>query len=507
MTLIDRRPKTLPDHVRVLVVGTGFAGLGTAIRLRRQGQLDFAVLERGHDVGGTWRDNNYPGCSCDVPSHLYSFSFAPNSDWSRAFSPQAEIQAYLQRTAREHGVLPQMHFGTELLGARFDAATDSWEVETSRGGMRADILVLGSGGLSEPSIPTILGLERFEGATFHSASWDHDHDLTGERVAVIGTGASAIQFVPHVQERAAHLTLFQRTAPWVMPRRNRAISAVERRLFKAVPAAQKLYRAGIYVGRESWLIGFTMKPGLMKVAEKIARLHLKRQVPDPVLRARLTPHFRLGCKRVLLSNDYYPALSQPNADVITDRILEVTASAVVTEAPDGSRVEHPVDTIIFGTGFQVSDPPIAERVFGADGRSLKQVWAESGMAAMHGVTIAGFPNLFLLVGPNTGLGHTSIIYMIESQITYLLDALAQMDAHGLATVEPKRDVQDAWNAQLQQDLAGTVWNTGGCLSWYLDANGRNTTLWPTFTLSYRRALSRFDVTQYVAVPVRTRTAG
>jgi cation diffusion facilitator CzcD-associated flavoprotein CzcO len=501
----DARP-ALPTRVRVLVVGTGFAGLGTAIRLRQEGERDFAVLERGATVGGTWRDNSYPGCACDVPSHLYSFSFAPNPHWSRAFSPQPEIKAYLERTAEQFGVLPHVHFGTELLAARYDDVAAVWRVETSRGVVTAEVLVLGSGGLSEPSIPSLPGLERFEGTTFHSATWDHEHDLTGRRVAVIGTGASAIQFVPHVQQRAARLTLFQRTAPWVMPRRDRAITALERRLFTAVPALQKLNRAGIYVGRESWLIGFAVKPRLMAIAERIARLHLRRQVPDPVLRDRLTPRFRLGCKRVLLSNDYYPALSQPNAEVVTDPILEVTADAVVTRAPDGRRLEHPVDTIIFGTGFQVSDPPIAARVYGPDGRSLKQEWVENGMAALHGITMAGFPNLFLLVGPNTGLGHTSIVYMIEAQIAYVLGALAQMPVLGVASVAPRRDVQDAWNADLQEQLAGTVWNAGGCSSWYLDSNGRNTTLWPTFTLPYRRTLSRFDVTQYETTPVRVRSA-
>ncbi len=499
-------PTVLPSRVRVLVVGTGFAGLGTAIRLRQEGETDFAVLERGASVGGTWRDNSYPGCACDVPSHLYSFSFAPNPHWSRAFSPQPEIHAYLERTAEQFGVLPHVHFGTELLAARYDDVSAVWHVETSRGAVTADVLVLGSGGLSEPSIPQVPGLDRFEGTTFHSATWDHEHDLTGRRVAVIGTGASAIQFVPHVQRLAARMTLFQRTAPWVMPRRDRAITALERRLFTAVPAAQKLNRAGIYVGRESWLIGFTMKPRLMGLAERIARLHLRRQVPDPVLRDRLTPRLRLGCKRVLLSNDYYPALSQPNADVVPDPILAVTANAVVTQGPGGRRVEHPTDTIIFGTGFQVSDPPIAERVYGADGRSLRQEWAENGMAALHGVTMAGFPNLFLLVGPNTGLGHTSIVYMIEAQIAYVLDALAQMRATGVASVALRREVQDTWNTGLQEALAGTVWNAGGCSSWYLDRNGRNTTLWPTFTLPYRRTLSRFGVTLYDTTPARVRSA-
>ena len=488
--------RPLPERTGVLVVGTGFAGLGTAVRLRESGRTDFVVIERGSDVGGTWRDNRYPGCACDVPSHLYSFSFAPNPDWTRAFSAQPEIEAYLQRVAREHGVLPHVRFRTELLSAGWDDTAGCWRVETSRGPVVADVLVLGTGGLSEPAVPSLPGLDRFTGTTFHSATWDADHDLTGERVAVVGTGASAIQFVPHVQQRAAHLTLFQRTAPWVMPRRDRAISPLERRLYRAVPAAQKLSRAGIYAGRESWLLGFTVQPALMKVAERGARKLLERQVPDPVLRAKLTPSYRLGCKRVLLSNDYYPALSQPNVDVVTTGVTEVRERSVV----DGNGDEHEVDTIIFGTGFQVADPPVAHRLTGKDGRTLAEVWSDTGMTAFHGTTVAGFPNLFFLVGPNTGLGHNSIVYMIESQIAYLVDALEQMAARGLAVVEARQDLQDAWNARLQEDLQGTVWNAGGCSSWYLDAGGRNTTLWPTFTLPFRRRLSRFDVAQYDTRP-------
>lgn len=491
----------LPDRTGVLVVGTGFAGLGTAIALLDRGRTDFVVIERGADVGGTWRDNAYPGCACDVPSALYCFSFAPNPDWTRAFSPQPEIHAYLRRVAADKGVLPHVRFGTELLDARWDDDTATWTVETSRGTVVADVLVLGTGGLSEPSVPSLPGLESFTGTTFHSATWDAEHDLTGERVAVIGTGASAIQFVPHVQERAARMTLFQRTAPWVMPRRDRAIGPLERRLYKAVPALQKLSRAGIYAGRESWLLGFTVQPAIMKLAERQALRLLERQVPDPVLRARLTPRYRLGCKRVLLSNDYYRALSQQNVEVVTAGIAEVRERSVV----DADGVEHEVDTIVFGTGFQVSNPPIARRVRGRDGRTLSEVWAADGMTAYLGTTVAGFPNLFFLVGPNTGLGHTSIVYMIESQIAYVMDGLEKMAGAGIAAVEPKRVLQTAWNDKLQTDLQGTVWNAGGCSSWYLDASGRNTTLWPTFTLPFRRRLSRFDLSEYDVQPAARET--
>ena len=488
--------RPLPDRVRVVVVGSGFAGIATAVRLLEQGERDLVVLERGDDVGGTWRDNTYPGCACDVPSHMYSFSFAPNPDWSMSFSPQPEIQAYLQRVARERGVTGLVHLRTELLGARWDDDAQEWHVSTSRGDVVCAVLVLGTGGLSDPSVPSLPGLDRFRGTTFHSATWDHGHDLTGERVAVVGTGASAIQFVPHVQERASHLVLFQRTAPWVMPRRNRRISAAEKALFRRVPAAQKLARGGIYAVRESWIVGFS-NPGVMKVAERIARAHLRRQVPDPELRRVLTPTYRLGCKRVLLSNDYYPALVQDNVDVVPDRVVEVTERGVVSQSADGTRTEHEVDTIIFGTGFQVTDPPVAHRVVGRDGRTLAEHWRGRGMQALHGTAIAGFPNLFFLVGPNTGLGHNSIVYMIESQVQHVVEALALLRRAGATAIEARQSAQDAYNARLQEDLQGTVWNAGGCSSWYLDAHGRNTTLWPTYTWRFRRQVQEVRPAEYV----------
>lgn len=495
----------LPQHVRVAIIGAGFSGLGTAIGLKRAGRHDFVVLERAQAVGGTWRDNTYPGCACDVPSHLYSFSFAPNPSWSRSFSPQPEIQAYLQRTAREFGVLPHVHFGTELTAARWDPAEQHWHLTTSSGTLTADVLVAGTGPLSEPAVPDIKGLSNFEGTTFHSAKWDHEHELAGKRVAVIGTGASAIQFVPHVQSRAAQLTLFQRTAPWVLPRADRRISEREKRAYARMPVLQKAARRAIYWGRESHIIGFRFDKRVMTLVERLARRHLARQVPDPKLRATLTPNYRLGCKRVLLSNDYYPALSQPNADVVTDPIVEVFAEGVVTEAVSGTRTVHEVDTLIFGTGFKVTDPPVASRVTGPAGSTLKEHWAASGMQALYGMGVNSFPNLFLLVGPNTGLGHNSIVLMVEAQVGHLVQALQAMDTGGFAALEPRADVQTSYNERLQEELKGTVWNTGGCQSWYLDARGRNTTLWPTFTFSFIRELRRFDLTEYAATPRRVRS--
>ncbi|GAC1442194.1 MAG: NAD(P)/FAD-dependent oxidoreductase [Mycobacteriales bacterium] len=489
----------LPARVRLAIVGTGFSGLAAAIGLKRDGRDDFVLLERATDLGGTWRDNRYPGCACDVPSHLYSFSFAPNPDWTRAFSPQPEIEDYLRRTAQEYGVLPHIRFGAELERARWDQIEQVWHLQTARGALDAELLVLGTGGLSDPAVPSIPGLETFAGTTFHSATWDLGHDLTGRRVAVIGTGASAVQFVPAIQREVAHLTVFQRTPAWVLPRRDRAISGAERRLYRRFPALQKIARTGIYWGRESWILGFSFDQRIMVLAERAARRFLAKQVPDAELRAKLTPDYRLGCKRVLLSNTYFPALTQPNVDVVTDAITEIRPNDVVTA--DGA--QHPVDTIIFGTGFRVTDPPIAERVIGRGGVTLKDHWAAGGMRALHGAMTTGFPNLFYLVGPNTGLGHTSIVFVIETQVGYLLDALRQLDARDLATLEPTPEAEDAYNCTVHKRLQRTVWNSGGCASWYLDRNGRNTTLWPTFTFTFRRQLRRCDLSDYTTTARRS----
>jgi cyclohexanone monooxygenase len=484
---------TLPSHVSTLVVGAGFGGLGMAIKLTQRGERDFLVLERGDDVGGTWRDNTYPGAACDVPSQLYSFSFAPNPTWSRSFSPQPEIQAYLRRVTAEAGVLDRFRFGTSFDAARWDQDEQVWWVETSRGPVSADVLVTASGGLSEPRMPDIDGIDSFQGEIFHSARWNHDYDLTGKRVAVIGTGASAIQIVPEIAEQTAHLDVYQRTAPWVMPRRDRAYTALERFGFKHLPALQRLYRTAIYWGRETFVPGFTVSPKLAAPAKKLALANIEKAISDPRLRQQVTPTFEIGCKRILISNDWYPALARDDVDLVTDPIAKVTAGAVVTR--DG--VEREVDAIIVATGFYTTEQPIAEHIIGRDGQSLAEHWAGNGMAAYKGTTINGFPNLFQIVGPNTGLGHSSMVFIIESQLAYILDALRSMRDTDTATVEPRPDAQRAWNDDLQRRLRRTVWNTGGCSSWYLDAHGRNTTLWPRTTFTFRRLLSSFDQDKYL----------
>jgi len=479
-----------PAHVRVAIVGSGFAGLGLAIQLKEAGIEDFVILERADDVGGTWQANTYPGCQCDVPSHLYSFSFAPNPGWSRTFSLQPEIWDYLRDLAETRGLRPHIRFGHELTGAAWDDEAQRWHVDTSRGAWTAQVLVDATGPLSHPQVPSIRGLRRFEGKLFHSAEWDHDHDLSGERVAVIGTGASAIQFVPQIAGDVATMHVFQRTAPWILPHTDRPTTRLERRLYKTLPLLQKAVRSGVYWSRESMAVGFVKDPRFMVGAEKLAKLHLRKQVPDPELRRRLTPDFRLGCKRVLLSNHWYPALARPNVEVVTDAIREIRGNTIVLA--DGS--EREVDTIILGTGFHVTDPPTARLVRGRGGRSLAEA-AATGIQAYRGTTMSGLPNFFKLIGPNTGLGHNSMIFMIESHLRYVLDALRVMDERGIASFEVRPEAVAAYNARIQAKMRGTVWMSG-CASWYLDAHGNNVTLWPDFTFRFRHHTKHFDAGAY-----------
>ena len=486
--MTQHRPLTR-EHVRVAIVGTGFSGLGMAIRLRQQGE-DFVLLERADDIGGTWRDNTYPGCRCDVPSHLYSFSFAPNPNWSSTFSPQSEILDYLKDCAERFGVMQHIRFNTEVEGAAWDDDGQVWRIETSNGPLTANFLVAAQGPLSEPSLPEVPGIDSFEGTAFHSAQWDHGHDLTGERVAVIGTGASAIQFVPEIQPKVGQLHVFQRTAPWVIPHRNRPLKNWERTLYRLFPPAQLAMRAAIYWARELFVLQFRHR-AVGKLLERIPLTHLRRQVKDPELRRKLTPGYAMGCKRILPTDEWYPALTKPNVELITDGIREIRPHSIV--ASDGT--EREVDTIIFGTGFHVTDVPIADQVRGRDGRTLAEVW-QGSMQAYKGTTVAGYPNLFFLVGPNTGLGHTSIVFMIESQIAYVLDALRTMRRRGARTVEVREDAQAAYNAELDRMAEGTVWVSGGCTSYYIDRNGHNSALWPTYTWPFRRRLREFDAAAY-----------
>jgi cation diffusion facilitator CzcD-associated flavoprotein CzcO len=486
----DTRRDTDTRHVHIAVAGAGLSGLGMAIALKQDGMDDFVVFERAGDLGGTWRDNSYPGCACDIASVLYSYTDEQNPLWSRAFAPQAEIWAYMHEVADRHGVGGHMRFDHDVLDAAFDAEADRWEISTSQGDYTADILVSATGALADPSVPDLPGLDRFAGTVFHSARWNHDHDLPGRRVAVVGTGASAIQFVPEIQPRVGRLTLFQRTPPWVLPRGNPRIPLRWQRRFARRPALLGFARRAVFSLYESFHVGFR-HPAVMKLVERRAKSTIAKQVADPELRAKLIPDYRLGCKRILGSNSWYPALTQPNVDVVTAGIAEVTETGIV----DADGVHHDVDTIIFGTGFHVTDMPFAERVRGRDGRTLAATWQGSPKAHL-GMAVPGFPNLFMLLGPNTGLGHNSVLLMIEAQIAYLRKALRYRRQHGLSTLEPTAAAYGEYIGAVDRGTDGSVWTAGGCLSWYLDASGRNSTLWPGSVREYQRRLARFEIGDY-----------
>ncbi|EMD23319.1 flavin-containing monooxygenase [Amycolatopsis azurea] len=462
----------------VVIVGTGFSGLGMAIQLRKEGREDFVILEKADDVGGTWRDNTYPGCACDIPSHMYSFSFEQNPGWSRAYSPQPEIWRYMRDVAAKYDLHRFIRFGQEMTGARWDADENRWHVASKSGEeFVAPALVAGVGALHLPQIPKLPGIERFKGRAFHSAQWEHDYDLAGKRVAVVGTGASAIQFVPRIAKDVAELTLFQRTPPWIMPKPDREMPAALQKAFASVPLLQRAVRNVLYWGLEARAIGFNGQPWVMKIGQRIARRNIFKSVKDPELRRKLTPDYTMGCKRVLVSNDYYPALARDNVDVVTDGVKEVREHSVV----DGAGVEHEVDAIIYGTGFHVTDAFDDLEIIGRDGRNLGKEWAAEGMRTYQGITVSGFPNLFFLLGPNTGLGHNSVVFMIEAQISYVAQALRL--ARGKA-LDPRPEAQERFNGEIQRKLAKGIWTQGGCKSWYLDAKGVNRTIWPGFTWRY-----------------------
>ncbi|MFF8958888.1 flavin-containing monooxygenase [Streptomyces sp. NPDC014894] len=489
---MSRRKQEHRQHVRVAVIGSGFGGLGAAVRLRREGITDFVVLERADSVGGTWRDNSYPGCACDVPSHLYSFSFAPNPDWPRTFSGQRHIRAYLEHVADVFGLRPHLRLGHEVRMMTWDADALRWTIETGAGDYTADVVVSATGPLSDPRIPEIPGLASFPGKVFHTARWDHDYELRGKRIAMIGTGASAIQIVPAIQPQAAELTLFQRTPPWVMARMDRRITGAERWLHRRLPFTGSLRRGALWGLRELQVSAFTKQPGRLGPVEALARANLAKSIKDPALRAALTPSYRIGCKRILLSSDYYPALARPNVKVVASGLAEVRGSTLV--AADGTETE--ADAIVFGTGFRVTDMPIADRVVGADGITLAEAWKD-GMRSLRGATAEGFPNWMTIIGPNTGLGNSSMILMIESQLNYMADYLRQLTVLGGRTaLTPRPAAVAAWNHRVQERMRRTVWNTGGCTSWYLDAAGRNTTVWPGTTGEFRRVTREVNLAEY-----------
>jgi len=482
-----------------VVVGAGFSGIAAGVALKRAGITDFLILEKADRVGGTWRENTYPGAACDVPSHLYSFSFEPNPRWSRAYGEQREILAYLEHCADKYGLRPHLKFGQAVREARFDR--DRWYVTTADGQqLEARALLLGNGALHLPSLPDIAGLASFEGTTFHSARWNHDYDLRGKRVAVIGTGASAIQFVPKIAPQVKELHVFQRTAAWVVPKRDREMTARERWAFEHVPGAHWLRRTGLYWRLESSVIGFAYAPKVLALAEKLVVRHIGTQVRDPVLRGKLTPTYRLGCKRVLVSNDWYPAMQRDNVELVTDGIAEITPRGVRTV--DGR--EREVDALILGTGFKVSEYLSSIRVVGAGGIELNDEWRR-GLRNYLGITVSGFPNLFLLMGPNTGLGHNSMIFMIEAQARYAALALAAMRDERVAAIDVRPDVESAFRTELARKMKNTVWMTG-CQSWYQTPDGE-VFLWPAATVDYWWKTRRVDLGEYALTPADRQLVG
>ncbi|WP_303289825.1 NAD(P)/FAD-dependent oxidoreductase [Marinobacter sp. SS5-14b] len=505
---------------QIAIIGTGFSGLGMGIKLKEAGFHDFVILEQSDDVGGTWHENHYPGCACDVQSALYSFSFEQNPNWSRMFAPQPEIKAYLRHCAEKYGLMEHIQLNTHVAGARWDEKTSAWTIESCDAPalwaymeqkglkpgdsldrsdkalpkfrkLRAEVLVSGMGGLSTPAYPDIKGMDTFTGTRFHSQNWDHDYDFRGKRVAVIGTGASAIQFVPEIAKDAAHLDLYQRTPPWIMPKPDREIRPLERMMFRKMPQTLNAFRQSVYWMLEARVLGFVGNPRILKIGELQARRHIRNQIKDKELRKKVTPDFHFGCKRVLISNNYYPALDQDHVDVLTDGIREVKGNVII----DSKGAKRAVDCIVYGTGFKAQEPIPRGTIFGRGGQDLLDAWRE-GAQAYKGTTVAGFPNFFMLMGPNTGLGHSSMVYMIESQVQYVLDALKKMQHRGWKSVEVKEEAYSQYNASIHAKLGDSVWQTG-CKSWYVNENGKNTTLWPGFTWQFRQQTRRFDAAQYV----------
>lgn len=476
----------------IVVVGSGFAGLGMGIRLRRAGRHDFLILEQASSLGGTWRDNVYPGCACDVPSPLYSYSFAQNPRWSRLFSPQPEILGYLADTARREGLEPHLRYDATVTAATYDAIAQVWRVDVNgAASYTCRALVLGVGALHVPQVPALSRLADYRGTTFHSSAWRHDEDLTGKRVAVVGTGASAVQIVPEIARVAGHLDVYQRTPAWILPKPDRRIGVDEQRLYQRYPLAQRALRDLLYWVLEVRGMGFTVSPRLASTLAGVSRRHLARQVPDHELRDKLTPHYQIGCKRLLISSHFYPALQRPNVDLVTDTIDGFTPTGLRTI--EGT--ERPADTVVFATGFNLQANLECIRVTGIDGHTLEEVWAEQGVNAHLGLMVSGFPNLFMLLGPNTGLGHNSVVFMIEAQIGFVLRALAALDSAGARRLDIRADAQRRSVRKVQDRLTGTVWQSG-CRSWYLDASGRNYAIWPRTSLHYWLALRRLERRDY-----------
>jgi cation diffusion facilitator CzcD-associated flavoprotein CzcO len=478
-----------------LIIGSGFAGLCAAIKLKEAGENNFLILERNDNLGGTWYDNHYPGATCDVESHLYSYSFEPNPRWSMQFSPQEEILGYMEHCAKKYGLLPHLRLNSNITRAVFDDKNGTWNVETEAGEKyNTKVLISCAGGLSQPSFPDIKGIDTFKGKMFHSAKWDKSYDFSNKTVAVIGTGASAIQIVPAIAPAVKQLYLFQRTPPWIMPKPDKVISPLRKWLYTNLPFTQRLYRGRLYWQHELMALGFIKNPGILKFASKLALRYLKKSVPDETLRAKLTPNYVMGCKRVLISNDYYPALMRSNVEVITDSIQQVNESGILTN--DGK--QRNIDALIIATGFQAAENVMRFELKGRNGLDMNEAW-RNGAEAYLGTAVSGFPNFFLVVGPNTGLGHSSMILMIEAQVNLVIESIRALKQKNARFIDLKRDALVEYNNDIQQKLSKTVWQNGGCVSWYQMKNGKNVTLWPGFTFTFMKRTKKWEEEKYEIV--------
>ncbi|WP_320819280.1 NAD(P)/FAD-dependent oxidoreductase [Thalassolituus sp.] len=479
------------QHIECLIIGAGFGGIGMAIQLKKSGKSDFQIWEKASDFGGCWRDNTYPGAACDVPSHLYSYSFAPKKNWQYRFARQPEILSYIQQCAQQYQLISHLRFDHGVRSAAFDKQQQLWVIEAENGNkITTRYLMTATGQLNRPLIPSISGLDTFKGEHFHSAQWRHDIDLTGKTVAVIGTGASAIQFVPEITKIAAQVTLFQRSAPYVLPKPDRAYKPWEHTLLKWVPGLQKLSRVKTYLQYESRVLGFRFHEHLMKIMAGQWARYMKSQIKDPELRSALTPNYPMGCKRILLANNYYETMKRENVSLCSHGIKSVNDSGII----DNNGQHHPVDVIIYATGFKATEFLVPITITGTNGESLHDVW-KNGAEAYFGINVQGFPNLFMLYGPNTNLGHNSIIYMLESQFRYILSAIKYQEKGGFRSIDVLTAPQRVFNENIQAKIKNTVWNQG-CHSWYITDEGKNTVNWPTFTFNYRRMTRKFHSADY-----------
>ncbi len=480
--------------VDILIVGAGFSGICMGIKLLEAGMKSFLIIEKSNNIGGTWWDNRYPGCACDIPSHLYSFSFAPSTEWTRMYPGQQEIHDYLKHCVERYGLAPHIRLNTRFCEAVWDESESAWNVTVADGmRFRSRVLVSGMGALHVPHYPEITGLDRFKGPAFHSAAWDHRIELDGKNVAVIGTGASAIQFVPQIAPHVGKLCLFQRTPPWIVPRLDFAFSDKWKRRFRSIPITRWAFRQYIFWRQEIRVLGFLGNETFRKKVEGISLRHLARRITDPRMRAALTPKYQLGCKRVLVSDDYYPTLNRSNVELVTDGIAEVREQSIVTR--DG--IQRPIDVLIYGTGFRATEPLIGCRVVGKGGVEIHDAW-QKRMTAYLGITVTGFPNLFLLLGPNTGLGHNSVVLMIEAQVRYAVNCLKLMKHKNQRVLEVRREIQRSFVEEIYRRMSGTVWQSGGCHSWYQDQDtGEITTLWPGSVVSYLRRTRSVSPSDYL----------